>query len=70
MLKVGDKIRILEQDHNDADVDSGEILRVSAIAGEDGCFGALQEHEADDEFPWEFHLLEEGTGWEKWEETK
>ncbi|MEU5166833.1 hypothetical protein [Streptomyces mutomycini] len=65
MLKVGDKIRILEQDHNDAEVDYGEILRVSSVDEEWGSFGALQEHEADGDYPWEFHLLDEGTGWEK-----
>jgi hypothetical protein len=56
MIRVGDKIRILEHCAEGAQVEVGDVLTVAYTCPEDGVF------EADD---WEFSLCLEGRTWEK-----
>ncbi|KQX43508.1 hypothetical protein ASD97_25890 [Streptomyces sp. Root63] len=67
MLKVGDKILILEDHHNCARVFEGDILEVQAAFD-----WGFQTDTPRLKYPmsWDFAYEEEGTGWEKWEETK
>ncbi|MET9816914.1 hypothetical protein [Streptomyces sp. NPDC006355] len=57
-LKVGDKIRILEDRHECAMVEAGDILTVGWVCG--------NEFNADH---WYFGMENEGTGWERYEEA-
>ncbi|MGI5347022.1 hypothetical protein ACQEU8_02365 [Streptomyces sp. CA-250714] len=54
-LAVGDRIRILEDDHNDADVRRDDVLIVERVAAH-GIFTADG---------WVFRHGDEGTGWER-----
>lgn len=53
-LKVGDKIRILEDRYNCAGVEYGDVLEVSHVYHD--CLKAER---------WWIELEDEGTGWEK-----
>jgi hypothetical protein len=56
MLNVGDKIRILEDGHNCAAVEYGDVLVVLNVYPD--CFKTER---------WWFELEDEGTGWERYE---
>lgn len=56
-LKVGDKIRILEDMHWCADVSKGDVLEVDLIEGDN-----IRVTDC-----WLFHPSQEGFGWERYE---
>jgi hypothetical protein len=58
-LKVGDKIRILEDGHWCAGVSRGDVLEVDLVDG--------QNIRVTDY--WLFHPSQEGIGWERYEEV-
>jgi len=67
-LKVGDKIRILEDRHEGARVFKGDVLEVTEIVNK-STFATdaprLERIEGD----WWFGFDAEGIGWEKYEEA-
>lgn len=67
MLKVGDKILILEDRHNCARVLTGDILEVTK---EFGWGFQTNSPRMKYDMGWDFAYEDEGTGWEKWEEAK
>jgi len=70
MLKVGDKIRILENGHNAARVFEGDVLEVTAIHEDRGFFETEAPRLEYTEGTWWFHFEDESTGWEKVEEDQ
>ena len=65
-LKVGDKIRILEDQHMDARVLEGDVLEVVKIDGE-YLFTDTPRLKITDG-TWQFRGKHQGTGWEKVED--
>lgn len=67
MLKVGDKIQILEDHHKCARVFAGDILEVTKESDRVFQTNAPRlKHDGG----WVFSHEDEGIGWEKWEAKK
>lgn len=62
-LRVGDRIRILENQHAAATVDRGDVLRVTraVVAGRFHTDAPKSRYQSR----WVFHVDAEGTGWER-----
>jgi len=69
-LKVGDKIRILEDWHNSARVYVGDILRVTEVQEGWRVFLTEAPRLKYLNTEWNFQYEDEGTGWEKYEGEK
>lgn len=67
-LKVGDKIRILEDEHNCALVEKGDVLEVIEVT--ESFFETEAPRISWSEASWSFQHEDEGTGWEKYEGEK
>ncbi|MFE8916839.1 hypothetical protein [Streptomyces globisporus] len=67
VLKVGDKILILEDGHNCARVYTGDILEVTK---ESGWGFQTNAPRMKYDMGWDFSYEDEGTGWEKYEGEK
>jgi len=64
-LKAGDRVRILEDGHQRANVRVGDILTVGAVYGERFVTNAPNPWWPADNATWGFVITDEGIGWER-----
>lgn len=62
-LKIGDRIRILEDGYHFADVERGDVLTVQGV--DSGGLWTNSPSLADPDAEWYFDREGEGTGWER-----
>ena len=64
-LQVGDKVRILQDRYNAANVKVGDVLAVLSVTPSDGEFQTNAPRLITPHLTWGFELADEGTGWER-----